>query len=102
MVGATWHIREGVDLRAFGVCVSRRPMSEGLPPRLLRALELAYAVEGVVAARVWQVPGGVAVGARGGAFASPTDVLRRVELSVAGLREPGEIWEFGILDDVRS
>src|SRR5580693_968480 len=36
--------------------------ADSLPVRLKRTLELAYAVEGVVAARVWQWPGRVAVG----------------------------------------
>jgi hypothetical protein len=70
-----------------------------LPARLTRTLELAYAVEGVVAARVWQWPGRVAVGVRGNGGSSPTDLLRRVEAAVAGLREPEEAWDFGILDD---
>lgn len=69
-----------------------------LPPRLRRALELVYGVEGVVAARVWQWSGRVAVGVRGGILTSP-DLIRRVEAAVAGLREAGEVWEFGILED---
>ncbi len=79
-------------------------MSQGsaLPPRLRRTLELVYGVEGVVAARVWQAPGRIAVGVRGGAATGPSDLLRRVESAVAGLREPGETWEFGILDDARN
>ncbi len=70
-----------------------------LPPRLRRTLELAYGVEGVVAARVWSWPGCVAVGIRGAALAAPGDLLRRVESAVSGLREPGETWDFGILDE---
>jgi hypothetical protein len=70
-----------------------------LPPKVRRALELAYAVEGVVAAKVWQWPGRMAVGVRGCSAASPTELLRRVESAVSGLRDPGESWEFGILDD---
>jgi hypothetical protein len=77
-------------------------MPDGSRPRLRRTLELVYRVEGVSAARVWEVPGGLAVGARGAASSTPTELLRRVELSVAGLREPGEVWEFGILDDVKG
>ena len=75
---------------------------DDLPPRLRRTLELVYGVEGVVAARVWQAPGRIAVGVRGGAATAPTDLLRRVESAVAGVREPGEAWDFGILDDARS
>jgi hypothetical protein len=70
-----------------------------LPPKLRRALELAYGVEGVVAARLWHWPGRIAVGVRGGSATSPMDLLRRVEVAVAGLREPNESWDFGILED---
>jgi hypothetical protein len=69
-----------------------------LSPRLRRTLELVYAVEGVVAARVWQWAGRVAVGVRGAELTSP-DLIVRVEAAVAGLREAGEVWDFGILED---
>jgi hypothetical protein len=62
-------------------------------------MELVYGVEGVVAARIWQWPGRVAVGVRGAVLSSPADLLRRVELVVIALREPGETWDFGILND---
>jgi hypothetical protein len=78
------------------------PVSEALPPRMRRTLELVYGVEGVVGARVWVTPGRIAVGVRGGAATAPADLLRRVELAVAGLREPGETWDFGFLEDARS
>lgn len=58
-----------------------------------------YGVEGVVAARVWQWHGRVAVGVRGSCATAPLDLLRRVESAVSGLREPGESWEFGILEE---
>ena len=67
--------------------------------RLDRALELAYGGEGVVAARVWQWTGRVAVGVRGGRSTCPPELIRRVAAAVAGLREPGEVWDFGILED---
>jgi hypothetical protein len=70
-----------------------------LPSKVRRTLELAYAVEGVVSARVWQWPGCIAVGIRGSGSASPADLLRRVQIAVAGLRNADERWEFGILDD---
>ena len=73
-----------------------------MPPRLRRALELVYGVEGVIAARVWQLPGRLAVGVRGGNATAPLELLRRVEAAVAGLREPDETWEFGLLDDEQS
>ena len=70
-----------------------------LPPRLRRALELAFGVEGVVAARVWQWPGRVAIGVCAGHSTLPSALLGRVESAVASLREPGETWDFGILED---
>jgi hypothetical protein len=70
-----------------------------LPPRLRRTLDLVYGVEGVVAARVWEWEGRVAVGVRSSGPTSGTNLLGRVEAAVSGLREPGESWEFGILDD---
>ncbi len=69
-----------------------------LPPRLRRALELVYGVEGVVAARVWQWPGRVAIGVSPGHTTLPSSLLGRVESAVAGLKEPGETWDFGILE----
>lgn len=77
-----------------------------LPPKLRRTLEVVYAIDGVAGARVWEWPGTpgaptrvtVAVGIRPSPTASPTELLRRVEAAVAGLREPDEAWEFGILD----
>jgi hypothetical protein len=69
-----------------------------LPTRLRRTLELVYGVEGVIAARVWHSPGSVAIGVRGSHATSPQDLLRRVESAVAGLREPDERWDFGILE----
>jgi|HubBroStandDraft_1064217.scaffolds.fasta_scaffold15775_4 hypothetical protein len=79
----------------------REPTSD-LPPRLRRTLELVYGVEGVVAARIWQWPGRIAVGVRGGMATAPSDLIRRVEAAVAGLRDPEEAWDFGILDEFRK
>jgi hypothetical protein len=70
-----------------------------LPPRLRRTLELVYSVEGVVAARVWQYAGRIAVGVRGGSCTDPGSLLHRVQFAVAGLKEPEEVWDFGILED---
>jgi len=70
-----------------------------LEPRLRRTLEIVYGVGGVSAVRVWQWPGRVAVGVRAAPHASAIDILRRVETAVAGLREEGESWDFGLLDD---
>jgi len=62
-------------------------------------MELVYGVEGVAAARVWQWGETIAVGVRVGPTTSAADVLRRVEAAVAGVREPGEAWEFGVLEE---
>jgi hypothetical protein len=78
------------------------PTGASLSPRLRRTLELVYGVEGVVEARIWQWSGRVAVGVRGGHSTSPTDLVRRVEVAVAGVRDPEESWDFGILGDGAS
>jgi hypothetical protein len=70
-----------------------------VPKKVRRTLELVYGVEGVVAARVWQWPGRIAVGVRGSITTTASSLLRNVESAVAGLREPGEAWDFGILDE---
>jgi hypothetical protein len=31
-------------------------------------------------------------------LSAPNELLRRVEVAVAGLREPDETWEFGLLE----
>ncbi|MBK6694914.1 MAG: hypothetical protein IPG50_22295 [Myxococcales bacterium] len=74
-------------------------MSDALPPRLRRTLELVYGVDGVAGAKVWLWEGGVAVGVKASPAAAADELLRRVESAVAGLREPGEKWEFGLLDE---
>lgn len=72
--------------------------AQALPPRIRRTLELVYAVEGVTAARVWHWPGRVSVGVRPAMMSAPSELLRRVEQAVAGLREPEETWDFGFLE----
>jgi len=116
MAGTLWHSRVfrpfTSDRIAFpGMlriqvlsCYRQAIVSDGqgkpeLPPRLRRTLELVYNVEGVVAVRVWQWPGRVAVGVRGGATTVPAELIRRVEAAVAAMREPDEAWDFGILDE---
>jgi len=64
-----------------------------------KAMALVYAVEGVVAARIWQWSGRVAVGVRPAPASNPGELLRQVEAAVAPLRESGESWEFGLLGD---
>jgi hypothetical protein len=67
--------------------------------RAQRALELVYDVEGVGAARVWIWAGRAAVAVQGAGGNGSQDLLRRVEAAVIGMREPGETWEFGFLQD---
>jgi hypothetical protein len=75
------------------------PVGSGpLPPRIRRTLELVYGVEGVTAARVWHWPGRVSVGVRPAMLSAQSELLRRVEHAVSGLREPDETWDFGLLD----
>ncbi len=74
-----------------------------LSPRMRRMLEIVYAVDGVAGARVWQWPAEngmkcIAVAVRPSPRASPQELLQRVESAVAGLREPDESWEFGLLE----
>jgi hypothetical protein len=59
-----------------------------LAPRVRRILEIAYAVEGVVDARVWLSDAGVAVGLRGVGFGY-AELLRRAERALLALREHG-------------
>jgi hypothetical protein len=88
-----------VDPRGSANDVATDATPAPLSPRLRRTLELVYGVEGVLEARIWQWPGRIAVGVRGGQGTSPTDLVRRVEVAVAGIREPEEAWDFGILGD---
>ena len=63
-------------------------------PRLRRAIEVVYAIEGVVAVRLWQWPGTVALGVMTAPPGSD-EVLRRIDVVTTPLREPGETWELG-------
>jgi hypothetical protein len=71
-------------------------------PRMRRILEIVYALDGVLGARVWEWPADdrthVAVAVRPAPTTSALELLKRVEAGVAGLREPGEHWDFGLLD----
>jgi hypothetical protein len=70
-----------------------------LPPRLRRAIELIYQVEGVTGAQIWQWTGRIAVGLSLTATSTPSEVFGRVESAVAPLQEVDEAWEFGLLAD---
>jgi hypothetical protein len=80
---------------------ARKPTTspEGeLDPRVRRTLELVYQVEGVVAAKVWAMPERIAVGVKVGAGHGPAEVIARIEQVTLALREPGEAWDFGLLE----
>ncbi len=65
--------------------------------RLKRAVELAYEVDGVVAARVWRWENDFFVGV---VTACGSDVvLRVVTAAIAGLAQPEETWSVGLLQD---
>ena len=65
--------------------------------RLRRAVELAYGVDGVVAARVWRCESDFFVGVV--AACGPDVVLRAVTSPIAGLAQPEETWSVGLLQD---
>ncbi len=67
--------------------------------RARRTLELVYKVEGVGAARVWFWAGRAAVAVSAANGSASSDLLKRVEAAVVGMREAGEAWEFGFLQD---
>ena len=74
------------------------PPVDDLDPRVRRTLELVYQVEGVVAAKVWAMPDRMAVGVRVGSGHGAAEVIARLQAVTVGLREPGEAWDFGLLD----
>ena len=72
--------------------------NDALDPRVRHILELVYEVEGVVAAKVWALPGQVAIAVRVGSRHGSSDVIAHIANVTLGLREPGEAWDFGILE----
>ena len=71
-----------------------------LPARLRRAVQLVYGQSGVLSVKVWQWPGRVAVGITVGPSIVASDALRRAEEAIGPLREDGETWDFGLLDEL--
>ncbi len=69
-----------------------------LDPRIRRTLELVFQVSGVVGAKVWSMPDRMAVGVKIGAGHGAAGVLARLEQVTVALREPGETWDFGLLE----
>jgi hypothetical protein len=69
------------------------------PPRLRRAMELIYLVEGVTGAQIWCCTDRIAVGLSLTATSNPSEVFERARSAVAPLQEGDETWEFGLLVD---
>ncbi len=67
--------------------------------RAKRIVELAYAVEGVVAVRVWSDEGRIAVGIRGNDVVAPTELIARVRSVLGGAAAQGETIDVGLLSD---
>ncbi|MEZ4405211.1 MAG: hypothetical protein R3A52_01790 [Polyangiales bacterium] len=66
-------------------------------PRARRIEEAVLDVDGVVAVRVWELPGRVEIGVRAAPSDAPPDVLQRVRDVVDTLREGEETWDLGLL-----
>ena len=73
--------------------------SREVKERMRQALEAVYGIEGVLGARVWDCEGTIAVGVRPSSHASTSQILQRVERAIKPLREPGETWEVGLLEE---
>jgi hypothetical protein len=105
--GSKWHAADFGSLNRRMSHVNRRASVEdqATPPesaprlRARRTLELVYEVEGVGAARVWIWSGRAAVAVSAANGTASSDLLKRVEAAVVGMREAGESWEFGFLQD---
>lgn len=69
-----------------------------IDPRVRKIIEAVYEVEGVVGAKVWVLPGHVAVALRVGNRHGASDVIAQVVTATTSLRDPDEAWDFGLLD----
>lgn len=65
--------------------------------RTRRIEESILEVEGVIAVRVWELPGRVEIGVRVSPADTPPDVIKRVREHVDALREDEEVWDVGVL-----
>lgn len=77
-------------------------MSEPGPAAARRARRIEEAileVDGVIAVRVWELPGRVEIGVRVSPADTVNDVLRRVDEYIDALRDGDEVWEVGILSE---
>lgn len=75
-------------------------MSEQVPASQRRARRIEDSileVEGVIAVRVWELPGRVEIGVRVSPADTPPDVIKRVREHVDALREEEEVWDVGVL-----
>lgn len=74
-----------------------------LPEHLRRALEIAYSIEGVTGARVWELDDGtVAVAVRPSPLASPLEIVRRADKALDALRAEHYAIDVGLLDDAEA
>ena len=76
------------------------PMPEGQPQESRRSQRIKEAVlelNGVIAVRVWELPGRVEIGVQVSPSDTPSDVLNRVQELAQALREGEETWEVGLL-----
>lgn len=65
--------------------------------RSRRIEEAILEVEGVIAVRIWELPGRVEIGVRVSPADTAPDVIKRVREHVEALREDEEAWDVGVL-----
>jgi hypothetical protein len=92
----TMAMNEAVNVAKTGSKTTPRNSAEA---RMMRAVELVYGVEGVVASRVWETEEGVCVGVRIAPQENLFEVQRRVREAVLPLAREGESFFVGILED---
>lgn len=72
------------------------------PPQSRRSRRIEEAVlelDGVVGARIWELPDRVEVGIRVAPIDAAPDVLQRVRELIEAMREGDERWEVGLLTE---
>ena len=89
---------DSLDLAAGDLSDAAGPDGSDLDPRVRETLRRVYDVEGVIAAKVWSMPERMFVGVRVAHGHGLDRVLMRVHRATQELAEPGEQWEFGVLD----
>jgi hypothetical protein len=64
-----------------------------------RIEEAVLEIDGVVGARIWELPDRVEVGIRVAPIDAASDVLQRVRELIDAMREGDERWEVGLLTE---